>query len=166
MKKYIDCDGVVFDSEIWLFDDEYRSLKIKEEFDKIKYIQNKDWNEILSKSEIINDAISILKDLRDFAILTKVHSMENEGVAKIKLFRSFDIRNEIILVPFELKKTDVVDPRGNLLVDDTVHNLDDWKEQGGISIFFNKDNLDVDGWGKGNSKYPKIKSLDYLKKIR
>ena len=31
---------------------------------------------------------------------------------------------------------------------------------------FNKDNLDVDGWGKVNTQYPKIKSLDYLKKIR
>ncbi|MBQ2946603.1 MAG: hypothetical protein IJE04_01960 [Bacilli bacterium] len=166
MKKYIDCDGVIFDSEIWLFDDEYRSLKIKDEFNKIKYIQTKDWNEILRKSGIINDAINILKELRDFAILTKVHSMENEGVAKIKLFRSLDIKNEIILVPYTLKKTDVVDPCGNILVDDTVHNLDDWKEEGGIPIFFNKDNLDIDGWGKENKKYPKIKSLDYLKKIK
>lgn len=166
MKKYIDCDGVVFNSEILLFDDEYRSLKMKDEFNKIKYIQTKDWNEILRKSEIINDAINILKELREFAILTKVHSLENEGVAKIKFFRSLDIKNEIILVPYELKKTDVVDPKGNILVDDTIHNLDDWQEQGGISIFFNKDNLDIDGWGKVNSKYPKIKSLDYLKNIK
>ena len=46
MKKYVDCDGVIFDSEFWLFDDEYRSLKIKEEFSKIKYIQQRDWYEI------------------------------------------------------------------------------------------------------------------------
>ena len=39
MKRYVDCDGVIFDSEILLFDDEYRSLKIQEEFSKIKYIQ-------------------------------------------------------------------------------------------------------------------------------
>jgi len=166
MKKYIDCDGVIFDSEIWLFDDEYRGLKINDEFDKIKYIQAKDWNQVLSKSQVINDAINILKELKDFAILTKVHSMENEGVAKIKFFRSLDIKNEIILVPYTLKKTDVVDPRGNILVDDTVHNLDDWKELGGIPIFFNKDNLDIDGWGKANNKYPKIKSLEYLKNIK
>lgn len=166
MKKYVDCDGVIFNSEFWLFDDEYRRLKIQDEFDKIKYIQTKDWNEILSKSEIINDAINILKELRDVAILTKVHSMENEGVAKIKMFRSLDIKNEIILCPFTVKKTDVVDPRGNILVDDTVHNLDDWKKLGGIPIFFNMNNSDIDGWGRINTDYPKIKSLDYLKKIR
>jgi len=166
MKKYVDCDGVIFDSEIWLFDEEYRSLKIKNEFDKIKYIQTKDWTEILRKSEIINDAINILKELKDVAILTKVHSMENEGVAKINIFRSLDVKNEIILVPYTVKKTDVVDPRGNLLIDDTVHNLDDWKYKGGISIFFNKDNLDIDGWGKVNKEYPKIKSLDYLNNLR
>ena len=86
MRKYVDCDGVIFDSEVWLFDDEFRSLKIENELEKIKYVQKKDWNEILRKSEIINDAINILKELKDVAILTKVHSMENEGVAKIKLF--------------------------------------------------------------------------------
>ena len=165
MKRYVDCDGVIFDSEILLFDDEYRNLKIQEEFSKIKYIQTKDWYEILKKSEVINDAINILKELRDVAILTKVHSMENEGVAKIKFLRELGIRNEIILSPFTVKKTDVVDPFGNILVDDTVHNLDDWKALGGIPIFFNKDGLDVDGWGKVNTNYPKIKSLEYLKKI-
>ena len=166
MRKCVDCDGVIFDSEFWLFDDEYRSLKITEEFSKIKYIQQRDWNEILRKSEIINDAINILKEMREVAILTKVHSMENEGVAKIKIFRSLGVKNEIILCPFTVKKTDVVDPFGNILVDDTVHNLDDWQEKGGIPIFFNKDGLDVDGWGRVNTDYPKIKSLEYLKKIK
>lgn len=166
MKKYVDCDGVIFDSEVWLFDEEYRSLKIKTEEEKIKYIQTKDWNEILNKSEIINDAINILKELKDVAILTKVHSMENEGAAKINFLRSLGIKNEIILAPFTVKKTDVVDPIGNILIDDTIHNLDDWKEKGGIPIFFNKDNLDIDGWGKINKEYIKIKSLEYLKKIR
>lgn len=165
MRKYVDCDGVIFDSEFWLFDDEYRRLKIQDEFNKIKYIQARDWYEILTKSEVISDAINILKEMREVAILTKVHSMENEGVAKIKFLRELGVRNEIILAPFTVKKTDVVNPFGNILVDDTVHNLDDWKEKGGIPIFFNKDNLDVDGWGRTNTDYPKIKSLDYLKKI-
>ena len=164
MKKYVDCDGVIFNSEILLFDEEYRSLQIKNEEEKIKYIQRKDWDKILEKSEIINDAINILKDLKDFAILTKVHSMENEGVAKIKIFRELGLKNEIILCPFTVKKSDVVDPYGNILIDDTVHILDDWKEKGGIPIFFNKNNLDIDGWGRTNTKYVKVKSLDCFKK--
>ena len=28
MRKCVDFDGGIFDSEFWLFDDEYRSLKI------------------------------------------------------------------------------------------------------------------------------------------
>ncbi|MBE6139754.1 MAG: hypothetical protein E7174_04600 [Firmicutes bacterium] len=166
MKKYVDFDGVIFDSEIWLFDEEYRNLNIKNEFDKIKYIQNKNWDEILMKSEIINDAINILKELRDVVILTKIHSMENEGVAKIKLLRSLEIKNEIILSPYTLKKSEVVDPRGNILIDDTIHNLDDWKQYGGIPIYFNKNNCDVDGWGNVNKNYTKVNSLDYLKYMR
>ena len=165
MKQYVDCDGVVFDSEVWLFDDEFRSLKIENELEKIKYVQKKDWNEILRKSEIINDAINILKELKDVAILTKVHSMENEGVAKIRIFRELEVKNEIILVPYLVKKTDVVDPEGNLLVDDAIFNLNDWKAKRGISYFFNKDNLDYDGWGIENTEYPKVKSLEFLKKM-
>lgn len=166
MKRYVDCDGVIFDSEIWLFDEEYRSLKIKNEIDKIKYIQNKNWDEILRKSEVINDAINILKELRDVAILTKVHSMENEGVAKIRLFRSLDVKSEIILVPYPLKKSEVVDPKGNILIDDTIHNLDDWKKGGGIPIYFNKDNEDIDNWGNVNRTYAKVNSLEYLRYIK
>ena len=162
MKKYVDCDGVIFDSEKWLFDEEYKKLKITNEVDKIKYIQTKDWNQILKKSEIIKDAINILKELKDLAILTKVHSMENEGVAKINIFRNLGVKNEIILVPFTVNKTDVVDPCGNILVDDTVHNLDDWKEKGGISMYLNKEDLNIDGWGKINKDHIKIKSLIYL----
>ena len=165
MKKYVDCDGVIFDSITYLFNDEYKSLNITKESEKIKYLQKTDWNKVLRESEIINNAINILKELNDVAILTKVNSMENEGVAKIKFFRELGLKNEIILCPYMLKKTDIVDPKGNILVDDTIHNLEDWEEQGGISIFFNKDNSDTDGRGNVNSKYPKIESLEYLKKI-
>ena len=89
MKKYVDCDGVIFDSITYLFNDEYKSLNITEESEKIKYLQKIDWNKVLRESEIINNAINILKELNDVAILTKVNSMENEGVAKIKCFREF-----------------------------------------------------------------------------
>ena len=126
MKIYVDCDGVILDSEIWLFDEEYKSLNIKTEEEKIIYIQKKSWDQILRKSQAISNAIEILKELKDVAILTKVHSMKNEGVAKIKLFRYLGLENQIILVPYTLKKTDVVCATGNILVDDTVHNLDDW----------------------------------------
>lgn len=167
IKKYVDFDGVVIDSEIHLFDEDYISLKdrkiITNEYEKIIYIQNKNWEKILSKSEIINNAIEILRMVKDdVSILTKIHSMENEGTAKVRLLRSLGIENDIILCPYTLKKTDVVDPRGNILIDDTIHNLDDWALGGGIPIYFNKDNSDIDGWNRENKLYVKTKSLDFL----
>lgn len=90
--------------------------------------------------------------------------MENEAVAKISKLRGLGISNEVIICPFAFKKSEIVSANGNVLVDDTIHNLEDWEENGGIPIFFNKNNNDIDGWGKVNTKYPKIKSLEYLKK--
>lgn len=52
MEIYVDFDGVIVDSEKWLFDG-YKELHITTEAEKIKYIQNKDWEQILSKAEII-----------------------------------------------------------------------------------------------------------------
>lgn len=164
MKTYIDLDGVIFDSERWLFEG-YDKLGKTTEEEKIKYIQAKNWAEVLSKSEIINNSIEILKELKNTAILTKIHSMENEGTSKIKILRELGVRNEIILAPYTLKKTDIVDPEGNILVDDTIHNLDDWKMCRGIPIYFNMNNTDIDGWGNINKDYIKIKSLDYLKRF-
>lgn len=56
----------------------------------------------------------------------------------------------------------MVNPLGNILIDDKLYNLDEWENKGGIGIFFNKDNLDVDTKGKTNTKYPKISSLNIL----
>ena len=164
MNIYIDFDEVLFATEDLLFE-EYKILKSKGiKVDKLKYMQNKNWEELLNKSEIINNAIEILKDLKEVAILTKIHSMENEAVAKIRKLRSLGIYNEVILCPFPFKKSEIVYAKDNVLVDDTIHNLEDWEEKGGIPIFFNKNNSDIDGWDKVNTKYPKIKSLEYLRK--
>ena len=95
MKIYVDFDGVIFDSEKLLFE-EYKKFKNQSESLKIKYIQEKDWEELLSKCNVINNGIEILKSLRkDISILTKVFSMENEGVAKIKILRSMGIYNAV-----------------------------------------------------------------------
>ena len=171
MKIYIDCDGVIIDSEKLLFGEEYyeKNIKgyIKSEKDKIKYVQNVDWSKLLKESEIINDSINILKSIKyDFAILTKIHSLTNEGDAKIKMFRELGIKNEIILVPYTVGKQDVVSAKNSILIDDTVRNLDLWKNDGGISIYFNKDNLDIDGWNIENSEYPKICNLNELNNIK
>ena len=82
------------------------------------------------------------------------------------MFRELGIENEIILVPYTVGKQDVVSSKNSILIDDTVRNLDLWKNDGGISIYFNKDNLDIDGWNIENLEYPKICNLNELNNIK
>lgn len=165
MKIYIDFDGVIFDTETLLFGKEYKQAKLDPNFDSIKYVHNLNWYDMILKSKEINNSISLLKEFKTkVEILTKINTLDNEATAKIRILRSLGIKSNIILVPFNLKKTDVVDAKNNILIDDTVHNLDDWKLNNGIPIYFNKDNCDLDNWDNINTKYKKIKSLEYLKK--
>ena len=68
----------------------------------------------------------------------------------------------IHLVPTKISKSDMVNPKGNILIDDKVYNLDEWNSKGGISVFFNKNNNDIDIYGKANTKYKKINDLSML----
>lgn len=166
MKKYIDFDNVILATQDLLFQ-EYDLLKNQGiEIDRKKYVQEYDWHKLLPKCEIIGDAIEFLNSMNDDCILTRVYSMENEGVAKINFLRDIGIKNDIILAPYLVKKSDVVCASGNVLVDDSVANLNDWYEKGGISVFFNKDNYDIDRKGIKNPGYVKIKTLGELKSIK
>ena len=42
------------------------------------------------------------------------------------------IKQNLILVPYYCKKTDMVDPDGNILVDDCLYNLYDWEDKQGV----------------------------------
>ena len=166
MKKYIDFDDVILNTQDLLFE-EYRMFKKQGIYvNKIKYMQEYDWYNLLCRCEVIGNAIEILKSMKEAIILTKVHSMGNEAVAKIKYLRENGVKNDIIISPYQVKKSMVANPFGNILVDDNVSNLDDWSKAGGIPIFFNKDGLDFDSWGMHNDKYIKIKTLEELKNIK
>lgn len=97
----------------------------------------------------------------DIKILSKISSL-NEGIAKVKYLRNKDVTCDIHLVPTKISKSDMVKHSGNILIDDKLYNLDEWKNKGGKAIFFNKNNEDIDIKGKTNTKYPKISSLDIL----
>ena len=71
---------------------------------------------------------------------------------------------DIILVPYLVKKTDVVDAEGNILLDDAVFNLEEWEETKGIPIFFDNYGNNIDGWGVPNKKYVRTRTLEILKK--
>ena len=165
---YIDFDGVILDTEGLLFE-EWRKNPNRHnltEDDKIKYIQRVDWNYIINNSEIINDSIYYLQhmDYNKSAILTKIHSSCNEGVSKVKWLRNQGVKQSIILVRYMVKKTDMVEACGNILVDDCLKNLDDWVCDNGIPLFFDINNDGYDSWNQPNVK--KYKRVLDLSKIR
>ncbi len=164
MKKYIDFDGVIKDTYMPLFEDYFTRRKNGEFIDDTEHVIKKDWLYVLANSPIINNAIEIINSLDDVYICTRIHSLENEGVAKIKDLRSLGVKCDIILVPYPVKKTEVVNAYGNILVDDAVFNLDEWTQAGGIPIFFDNYGTNVDGWGVENKRYVRTRSLDILKK--
>ena len=164
IKKFVDFDGVIKDTHRALFNDYKTKLDNGEFVSDTEHVIKKDWIYVLENSPIINDAIKILNELDDTFVLTTVHSLENEGVAKIRDLRYLGARCGIILVPYLLKKTDVVDAEGNVLLDDAIFNLDDWFVKRGIPLFFDTYDTNIDGWGKENKRYIRTRSLEILKK--
>lgn len=164
MRYYIDFDGVILDTEELLFKEWRKRIEHKKlsEIEKIRYVQEADWNYILNNSPVINDAIYYLKniDFNSSVILTKVHSLTNEGSAKVNWIRRNGLKQSIILVPYDVKKSDMAMASGNILIDDCLRNLDDWVNSGGYPILFDINDDNYDSWGKYNNKgYRRVRSL-------
>ena len=160
---YLDFDQVLLATEDVLFIEYNEKKKQGIYLDKQKYLEDFDWHWLVFNSEVIANSLEVLRTIPEAKILTKVHSLK-EASAKIKFLRAEELPNEIILVPGNHKKIDLVQAKNNILVDDAVHNLDAWSSAGGISYYFNKDNSDIDSWGIINTEYPKIKTLNMFKK--
>lgn len=167
--RYIDFDGVLLDTEDILF---YDWRNEPERFNmpwdtEERYVERAMWKNILKNSPVINDAIYILKnmDYKDTAILTKVHSLENEGVAKINYLRKCGVKQNIILVPFSMSKCDVVDVKDNILIDDSIRNLVEWEANGGYPMFFDRKGNNIDCWDEYNYKnYQRVLRIDAKRK--
>ena len=66
---------------------------------------------------------------------------------------------KMCFVPYASSKTQYADPQNNILIDDDLKNLEEWEQQGGNSIFFNKDLLNYDSYGNKNNKFTIINDL-------
>lgn len=149
---YSDFDGVIFDT----IDVAYRMMKEKKidihdtkarnEF--FQYILN--YLELYMNATIIKDAANKLISFKksdifsDVIILTKLSgNYEEEGIKR-------NFLNEIlpcirvITLQFDLRKSSVVNPVGNILVDDEEKNCLQWNIDGGEAILFNKKILDLE----------------------
>ena len=139
-KIYIDCDGVILDT--WdLIYTKYQEVTGLVELDDpklVKVMEDLGWYKIINDSEVINDSINKIKELSkkyDVTIVTKVVA-EGEKKEKDIFFKKNGL-DKVVYVSYEGRKIDKVPAKGNILIDDTVKNLDEWNEKGGIPIFFN-----------------------------
>ena len=137
---YIDFDGVICNT----IEVTYKMLDDlgidKKEQDKVaEFYKNLDWESVLNICEIINDGMDNIKK----TMLTHVSSI-NEVVAKVKYIRKYLKDVTIIPVPKAISKTNMINARFSILVDDYPENLNEWKEAGGIGVRFD---LDMDGKG-------------------
>lgn len=156
---YIDFDGVICDTiDITYNMIRDKKIDLKDEKACLKFYENLDWKVVLDRCHVINDGMNCIQKLLDsgkfnIAILTHVNSI-NEIIQKVKFIRNYFPDLTIIPVPKAISKTQMIGTKGAILVDDYVHNLDEWKSEGGIGVRF-----DLDGDGKG---YPVIDKLDQL----
>jgi hypothetical protein len=142
---YIDFDGVIMNTiEISYSEIREMGLNDKDPNDQKavrKYYAELDWNILLNeKASIINDAMDCIQkildsELYEVTILSHVNSLQ-EAIEKVKYIRKYFRDITVIPVPREISKTEMVHTEGDILVDDYVGNLQEWKEAGGIGIKF------------------------------
>ena len=158
MKKlYIDFDGVILDTIKVTYEMiEKLGLGTPEEVKEFYY--NLDWNHLIKQTPEINDSINCIRkimnsNLFDVKVLTHIISY-NEGLGKIEYLKSKIPELEVILVPKQINKADMVNPKDAILVDDLLGNLDLWHDKGGISVKFSD--------GNKKSKYRTVTKLDQI----
>ena len=76
-----------------------------------------------------------MQQQKQVVITTHVNS-QSEILEKVAYLKKELPGITIISVPKQLHKTDMVNPKGAILIDDFTGNLVDWEKRGGISIKF------------------------------
>lgn len=133
----IDFDGVIYDTE-------ERIVKMKSECPDIswnEFFNQLDWYQLLENSKVINRSIEYILEAQErqksIAILTKIHTLL-EMQAKVDILRSQNVTIPILFVPPKIQKSSIYLPKNcEVLIDDIIPNLRDWKEHGGSSLYFN-----------------------------
>lgn len=153
-KIFIDFDGVIFDTEA-------RIVKRKNfvpELSWDEFFKEIDWFKLLDEAKIINNSVNYIlekqKSNKNMTILTKAHTL-NEMIAKTEVLRDYKITVPIMFVPPRVSKTSIYLPSsGEILIDDSLKNLEDWKSHGGIGIYFSEEKISSD-----------FKTIKSLKKV-
>lgn len=152
-KIFIDFDGVIFDTEKMIVERKKCSPNVSWEV----FFQNLNWFALLQEAKMINNAIDFIIEaqqlrLNYLAILTKVHTLI-EMKAKVDVLRNSGVEVPVLFVPPHVKKSQIYLPSdGEILIDDSIKNLVDWKSSGGNSIYF-------DQYQQSNNQFETVNTL-------
>ncbi len=145
---YLDCDGVILNT----MDTAYANMKkmgldINDSDVVHEYFINVNWNNLIKQAGVLNDSIDKIKFLRslgyNFKILTTCVNKDEPEIKRNYFFNMLPCI-EVITVPWKVNKSSVVRARGNVLIDDSRHNITDWNEARGQGILFNHNLSDSD----------------------
>lgn len=127
---YIDFDGVLVDTPKFINMEIQKSDNVEDALRKLP------WKKFFDNCSEINHNIKYIRSISKrvkIIILTHVYS-KYEAQEKEK-YISEKLKNiEIITVPYFIKKCDVVNAYGNILIDDYSVNISAWNDAGGIGI--------------------------------
>lgn len=154
---FLDLDGVILDSE-------ERIVELKKTNQKLEwnqFFETVDWFKLLRESNSINNSVEIIKELekmqKKIVILTKIHTLLEMEAKVLELRDNRKINIPILFVPPHVKKSQIYIPLNKeILIDDSLKNVDDWDLNGGDGILF-------DPYDRVAAKR-KIKSLEFLLK--
>lgn len=154
-KIFIDFDGVIFDTEKRIVEEKNKTPDISWN----EFFENLNWFKLLEESQVINNAIDCILEGQSkgmqILILTKIHTLL-EMQAKVLALRERKIEVPILFVPPHIKKSQIYLPNNReILVDDSIKNLIDWKKNGGTGIYFNEDLINV----------PEFETIKSLKRV-
>ena len=140
-KLYIDFDGVILDTIPVIYKRlEKNQIDVTDEASLVQFYENLEWKSLIQEASEIHHSIACIKKIIasqkfDVAILTHVNS-QSEILEKVAYLKEVLPGITIISVPKKLHKTDMVNPKNSILIDDFTGNLIEWDKKGGISIKF------------------------------
>jgi thymidine kinase len=157
---YIDFDGVILDTIPVIYKlFEENGISNKDPISSFNYLVDADWQSIIYNTPEINDSVSNLKkiinsNLYNVYILTQTNS-DKEGKLKEQYLKERIPDIHLISVHKKIPKTDIVEAKGSILIDDYSGNLREWTKMGGIGIKFSRELEE-------NCPFPVIDNLDAL----
>ena len=136
---FFDYDGVIGNTEDGLFDEYEQQKEYLEGLTKRQYLINLDWYDWLRKKGPRGNSFEILKrhDPKEACILTSCCSIK-ECESKVLYLRENGIFNNVFIVPIDVPKYTVVNPKRNLLVEDNLENAIGWIQHGGYALIVSK----------------------------